>query len=506
MTLDTTDMAQLPHRIPSENALAPERPSTGIQALPVEVFQHIAQYLEPHSINACLTVCHAFYDGLIESYYSTLGITILGRPPCQRDPSLALAVNPPNLIASMRRSEATAQRAALAQYVSMYLDPAWDCIMTATSPNLEDLVWLFQHLKPVDLQVSTTAKAHFLHSALLEVLSLDRLRILGIAVSEDEPDETSHSEGFELEPFKRTIGAAAKTLAALSMPSEEHKDIAPEEGRTAEMPMPAVFPKLADIDIICEGPDASYAADIVVRSPVLSRLTLNFANSADALAAALHLIDVADGDITSLDLQSRAGYPYGFGGTPAEPVTTLDLSEHDNILHLDVLSVNGPAFHLFPPKLRTLGVDRIHLSWEETSDETTDRDALDGGQQTALQQLRELLARPDWQSDLKEIRLGSSQKLFGRRLYMPPDLQAIMKRACEQRGIVLTLLNCDEKDYSRESGSDPPFGSDPADGGGSFGDSDPGGMGSVDGSSEPGMVSHTIPQGPAGQAHANHEI
>lgn len=328
-------------------------------------------------------MCRTFHENFIEAYYGALGITVLGRPPCQRDPSLALAVNPPNLIESMKGSDEVTQRAALARYVSVYLDPAWDCVMTAASPNLDDLVWLFRHLRPKDLQFSTTAKAHFLQSALLEVLNPDRLRILGIAVSEDEPEEMNDLENFELEPFKQTIGGAAKSLASLSMPSEEHKEPTQEEPALAEMP--AVFPKLVDADVVCEGSDASYAADIVVRSPALSRLALHFANSPNALSAALHLIDVADGDITSLDLQARAGYPYGFGGTAAAPVTTLDLSEHNNIFHLDVLSVNGPAFHLFPPKLRTLGIDRIHLSWEEICDETTDRDALDGGQQTALQ-------------------------------------------------------------------------------------------------------------------------
>ena len=46
------------------------------------------------------------------------------------------------------------------------------------------------------------------------------------------------------------------------MPSEEHNETAQEEMTTAEMP--AVFSKLADIDVVCEGADASYAADIVV--------------------------------------------------------------------------------------------------------------------------------------------------------------------------------------------------------------------------------------------------
>lgn len=267
------------------------------------------------TVYACLTVCHAFYDGFIDFYFSIMEITVLGRALCQRDPSLALAVSPPDLIANMRASTVMAQRVALTHSVSVYLDPGWDCIMTAASPNLDDLVWLFRHLHPKNLQFSTTAKAHFLQSALLEVLDPDRIRILGIAVSEDEPDEASDIENFQLAPFKKTIGGAAQSLASLSMPSEERNEPAREGEVVPEMP--ALFPKLADVDVVCEGADASYAAGIVVRSPVLSRLALHFANSPDALAAALHLIDVADGDITSLDLQSRAGYPYGFGGTAA---------------------------------------------------------------------------------------------------------------------------------------------------------------------------------------------
>lgn len=146
---DRTDMAQTSQHTPSENAPAPTEPATGIRALPPEVFEYVARYLEPESgaevratlpgqkaveltkdrpyctVNACLTVCHTSHDGFVDAQYCSLRITVLGRPPCQRDPSLALAVSPPNLIANMKASQVMAERAALAQCISVYLDPGW---------------------------------------------------------------------------------------------------------------------------------------------------------------------------------------------------------------------------------------------------------------------------------------------------------------------------------------------------------------------------------------------
>ena len=452
----------------------------------------------------CLTVCRTFYDGFVDTYYRTLSITIYGRPPCAGDPSLALAINPPNLIANMRGSDAMAKCVALAHCVSVYLDPHWDGVTTVTSPSLDDLVWLFRHLHPVELHFSSTAEAHFLQSALLEVLNPDRLRSLSINVSED-----GETEAFQLGPFKSVINGAAGSLVSLTLPTEEHRVPAWKE-KHETVDMPAEFPNLVNAEVVCDELDAVYAGNVLARASKLAQLVLHFRNSTSVLDTVWHLISVADGEIKSLDLQSRAGYPYGNGTTAEGPPAILDLTDHDHILYMSVLSVNGPAFHLFPPKLRTLAIDRVHLSLEEQEDEGAGRDALDGGRQTALQQLRELLARPDWQPDLGEIRLGSSDKLYGRRLYIPADLQAIMRTACERRGITLTLLNCDEKSASGGSGSDPSAGgsnpapgSDPSGGSDAPGDSDPGGATTADDSPDPGMVSHSFPQSPAAQAQAS---
>lgn len=304
--------------------------------------------------------------------------------------------------------------------------------------DVADLVWLFQHLRSRGFAVNIVSSIVPFQPALLRALPLDRLESFAVTFADGRLGPGN--AWIALQPFKEIISRAANSLIRLSLPTE---------CKPGTSDGPALLSRLTTAHIDCEYEDTTYCMPILQASPALDSLALTFCDDASELLVAQQILKGVGAKISKLELDicgSELGFPLWRG--PNCRTAGLDLRAYHNIRHLNLGSVDGPAFHLFPPKLQSLKLQVMEFGVEE--------DGLDDGWQSASQHLLASLADHTWQTDLREIRIGMDDETSHR--YFPLGSTNISARLhdtltalCSSRGIHLTLHEYIVGDHKEEN-------------------------------------------------------